>query len=165
MSPKAAVIERTRRTPEQLIADLEKKIASIKHRAEQKRVSKDPALRHVKAAAKSLSKAIAASTDAATRKALSAAQSTVSACLALNGVMVPTGAPVAAGSRRSSQDVESFGATLLDYVKKNPGQRGEHIAAALGTDTKAMRLPMKKLIEDGAVKTKGERRGMMYFAA
>jgi predicted ArsR family transcriptional regulator len=55
------------------------------------------------------------------------------------------------------------GASLAEYVKKNPGQRGEQIAEALGTDTKPMRLPMQRLIADGAVRTKGERRGMRYF--
>lgn len=56
-----------------------------------------------------------------------------------------------------------MGATLLAYVKANPGQRGEQIAEALGTDSKGIRGPMKKLIEDGVVRTKGERRGMRYF--
>jgi predicted ArsR family transcriptional regulator len=48
-------------------------------------------------------------------------------------------------------------------VKKNSGQGGKQIAAALGTDTRTMRLPMQKLIAAGEVKTKGERRAMRYY--
>jgi predicted transcriptional regulator len=54
---------------------------------------------------------------------------------------------------------------LLDYVIKNPRQRGKHSSAALGTDAETTRVPMKKLIADGKVKTKSERRAMGYSGA
>jgi predicted ArsR family transcriptional regulator len=69
------------------------------------------------------------------------------------------------GGRRSSEVVEEMGASLLAYVRKNPGQRGEDIAEELGSDSKTIRLPMKKLIAEGQVRTKGERRGMRYYPA
>ncbi len=54
---------------------------------------------------------------------------------------------------------------LMGFIKKNPGQRGEQIAAALRTDVKTMRLPILKLIAEKKLKTKGQRRGMTYFAS
>jgi hypothetical protein len=157
--------KRSRRTPEQLISDLEKRIASIKLRAEQKKVKQSPALRHVRAALKSIDKAMSESDDAATRSALDEVRSTLSACLSLNGVNVaPRSAPASTGGRRSSEDVERMSGNLLDYVAKNPGQRGEQIAATLGTDVVTMRLPMKKLIAENKIKTTGEKRGTKYYA-
>lgn len=67
--------------------------------------------------------------------------------------------------RRSSANLEQMSANLLAHVTKHPGQRGEQIAQALRTDVTTMRLPMKKLIAEKKIKTKGQRRGMMYFAA
>ncbi len=67
--------------------------------------------------------------------------------------------------KRSSEQVDAFAAKILDVVKKNPGLRGEQLSAAMKTDTKSLRLPMLKLIGDKKVKTKGQRRGMMYYAA
>lgn len=69
------------------------------------------------------------------------------------------------GGKRTPASLEQMGARLLAHVKANPGQRGEQIAAALKTDVKTMRLPLLRLIADKKVKTKGQRRGMTYFAA
>jgi hypothetical protein len=157
---------RTRRDPEQRIADLQKQIESIKTRAERQKVKKSPVLRHLRAAVKSIDTAIENSDDAVMRKELSEARSTLSACLGLNGVVVPF-APTTkpAGARRARGEVGDLTERLLDYVLRNPGRRGEHIAAEIGTDALTMRLPMKKLIADGKVRTTVQRRGMAYFAA
>lgn len=64
--------------------------------------------------------------------------------------------------RRSAEDIEAMGKKLLAYVTKHPGQRGEQIAKALGTDVGTMRKPMKSL--GYLIRTKGKRRGTTYFA-
>lgn len=152
----AAKATRVRRTPEQLIQDLEAKIAEVKARAARKQARSNPATRHTSQALKSIDKALQASDDPATKKALQEARATLSACLALDGVVMSRGTSVR--SATVSPDL------LLDYVSKNPGQRGEQISAALGTDSKSMRPVMQKLIAEKRVKTRGERRAMTYTA-
>lgn len=66
--------------------------------------------------------------------------------------------------RRSSEGLEEMQSALIAHVKANPGQRGDQIAAAVGSDVGTIRLPMKKLIADGKVSTEGQRRGMTYHA-
>jgi hypothetical protein len=152
---------RQHRTEETRIAELEAKIAAIRARAERKKVKKDPSLRHISAAVRSVDKALGETNDAAMRRALDEARSTLSACLSLSGVVV------AGGTRsrvRSTGGASVDEGTLLTYVRNNPGQRGEQIAQALSTDTKLMRPVMKRLIEGGKVRTRGERRGMQYAA-
>ena len=53
---------------------------------------------------------------------------------------------------------------VLAHVRICRDERGEEIAAELGIDTKTLRGPMKRLIAAGQVHTKGERRGMQYWA-
>ncbi|MCE9592615.1 MAG: hypothetical protein K8S98_00340 [Planctomycetes bacterium] len=159
------IIERTRRTPEQRIADLQAKIEAIKHKAERAKVKRNPALRHMSAAMKSVEKAQAETQDVATRKALDEVRATLSATLALNGVVVARGsAPrVRRTGGAGGTDASDLPDKLLAYVKAHPGQRGEEIAAALDTDTYSMRPSMKRLIEAGDVRTQGKNRGMRYF--
>ncbi|MBI4884925.1 MAG: hypothetical protein HY826_12815 [Actinobacteria bacterium] len=113
------------------------------------------------AALKSVDKAMAESDDNATRKALEEVRATLTATLALNGVV---GAKATAAPRARRTSSEDVGDRLLAYVKAHPGQRGEEIAAALATDTYSMRPSMKRLIEAREVRTEGKNRGMRYFA-
>jgi hypothetical protein len=152
--------KRIRRDAEQLVADLQAKIEVIKARAVRKRKRADPAMRHTVAAIRNMDKAMSSATDQVMRKTLEEARGTLSAYLTLQGLV-----PAARPGRRSSEAVEQTGASLAAYVNKNPGQRGEQIAESLGTNTKAKRLPMRRLIAAEKVKTKGERRGMSYYPA
>jgi hypothetical protein len=156
--PKSAPKKRNRRSPNDLVAALEAKIQAIK------RAKANPAVRYTVAAVRSMDKAMAATTDAVLRSTLDEARGALSAYLSLQGVAqsARTSRPVA-GGRRSTADLEDMASSLIEYIKANPGQRGEQIAAALGTATKTMRRPMLALIEGGSVRTKGERRGMRYY--
>jgi hypothetical protein len=156
--------KRVRRSDEQMIADLEARIASLKTRAAQKKAKRSPALAHTIKAVKAIDAAMAASEDAAMRRALDEARGTLSACLSLQGFSVTGGGgPRGPSGRRSSESVEQMSETLLAHVKKSPGQRGEQIAESLNTDTKTIRLPMQKLIAARLIKTKGQKRGMTYY--
>jgi hypothetical protein len=158
--------KRTRRTDERLIADLEARIAALKARASQKKARRSPSLAYTVKAVKSIDAAMAATEDGAMRKALEEARTTLSACLALQGFTVAAGASEGkARGRRSPEHVEQMAEAVLAHVQKNPGQRGEQIAQARKTNVGTMRLPMKKLIAEKMIKTKGQRRGMTYFAA
>lgn len=148
--------KRIRRSEEQLVAELEARILALKNRAARKAARRNPAVRHTSAAVKSIDKALAATEDNATRKALLEARTTLSACLQLDGV-TSSSAPRAAAAAVSAEE-------LLDYVKKNPNLRGEQIAAALGSDSRTIRPVMQKLIAARKVKTKGQRRAMTYQA-
>ncbi len=151
--------KRTRRTPEQMIKDLQAEIERVKARAARAEAKKDPALRHISAAVRSIDKAAEATADAAIRKALGEARATVAACLELagaaagNGILVPQ-------QRGARVDPEA----VLSYLADNPASSGEDIAKALGTDTRTLRPTVKKLIEAKRVKTKGRARGMRYSA-
>ncbi len=70
----------------------------------------------------------------------------------------------ARGGKRSPDELVKLTQSLASYVKKNPGQRIEHIGKALGTSTKELALPAKKLIAEKKLSTKGQKRATTYFA-
>ncbi len=69
----------------------------------------------------------------------------------------------AKGAKRPSDEIERTKDRLYDFIKSNPGQRVEQINKALGTTTKDLALPIKKLITDKAVRTEGEKRATAYY--
>jgi hypothetical protein len=55
--------------------------------------------------------------------------------------------------------------SVLDFIGKNPGKRGEQIRAALKLSTKVGGKILAKLRQTKAVKTKGQKRSTTYSAA
>jgi hypothetical protein len=68
------------------------------------------------------------------------------------------------GGKRTSDEIERLAESFHGYVAKHPGMRIEQINKELGTTTKDLALPIRKLIADGAVKTKGAKRSTTYFS-
>ena len=68
------------------------------------------------------------------------------------------------GAKRTSAELEKMGERFLSFVSKHPGLRIEQINKQLGTSTKDLALPIRKMIADGSLKTKGEKRSTAYFA-
>lgn len=66
--------------------------------------------------------------------------------------------------RRSTDELELAVSRLLQHVKANPGQNIEEIGKALRLTTRELTLPMQKLVNSKAVKTKGVKRQMKYSA-
>src|SRR5450432_2992088 len=62
------------------------------------------------------------------------------------------------GSKRSSNELDKMADSFYAFVSKHPGLRIEQINKQLGTTTKDLALPIRKLISDGELKTKGEKR-------
>lgn len=162
---------------EDKIKQLEAKIAAIKDRAEKKKVRANPAVKHMKAALKYLDRSMASTDDTVLRKSLDEARGNVSACLSLCGVagkaprntLTPrTRGPKAARTRVTSTEngpamMGPDANDLITFLKQNPGSNSEKITAAFQTDAATLRGTMRPLIDQGVVRTEGERRGTRYF--
>lgn len=68
------------------------------------------------------------------------------------------------GAKRTAADIDGIGNQFVSFVTKHPGLRIEQINKELGTTTKDLALPIRKLIADGTIKTKGKKRSTTYFA-
>jgi len=152
--------KRTRRSPEQEIVDLEARIAVIRARSERRKVKKDPTLRHIAAALRSVDKALGMSRDHATRQVLDEVRATLGAALSLNGAAFPARRGVKLGPPRGGLlQIEE----VLSYIASHPGSRCQEIAAATGVDTRAVSPLLKSLKTEGKVRSEGQARGTRYF--
>ena len=68
------------------------------------------------------------------------------------------------GAKRSAEDLAHLEEQVVAFVTKHPGLRIEQINEQLGTDTKSLALPIRKLIATKKLKTQGTRRATKYFA-
>jgi len=68
------------------------------------------------------------------------------------------------GAKRTAADLEALSQRFAAYVKSNPGLRIEQINKELGTSTKDLALPIRKLISEGQISAKGKKRSTTYFA-
>jgi hypothetical protein len=68
------------------------------------------------------------------------------------------------GAKRTSADLEALSERFASFVKANPGLRIEQINKQLGTTTKDLALPIRKLISEGQISAKGQKRSTTYFA-
>ncbi len=92
------------------------------------------------------------------------------------GVAAPAVAPTATfaartgrprggrGAKRTAADIEALAGQVVSFVKANPGLRIEQINKELGTTTKDLALPIRKLISEGMISSKGQKRSTAYFA-
>lgn len=118
-----------------------------------------------------INRLVASFVDQVTALARQAAMDTLSDGLGkrrgLAGTVLLAGVPGRGrgkGVKRTSGDLARIGDKLLAYVAANPGLRIEQINKAIGTSTRDLQLPIRKLIADGALKTKGQKRSTQYFA-
>jgi len=75
----------------------------------------------------------------------------------------PTRASRGRGGKRTPADLEALSERLASFVKANPGLRIEQINKELGTTTKDLALPIRKLISEGIIGSKGQKRSTTYF--
>jgi hypothetical protein len=114
--------------------------------------------------------------ELARRAAIDTLESAFSGRAARGGAGAPAAAPVVTsgaarvgrprggrGAKRSPADLEALSEQLGSFVKANPGLRIEQINKQLGTTTKDLALPIRKLIATGVITSKGQKRSTTYF--
>lgn len=138
------------------IAALEARIEALKARAAARA---DPTPRHVKKVLRAIDSALDALEGSEARAALERARAVLEPFGPERGHLQSA----ARAARRTRAPAADLSEALLAHVKRNPGQRGEEIASALGTDTRTMRPTMRRLIDGGKVRTEGRNRGTSYF--
>jgi hypothetical protein len=90
---------------------------------------------------------------------------------ALSGEVAPRGragrssARIAAGGggKRTADEIDAQCEQITSFVTKNPGLGVEGIASGLGTSSKELTLPIRKLIASKELTRKGQKRATKYF--
>jgi hypothetical protein len=77
----------------------------------------------------------------------------------------PAGVKRAPGEKRPPAELAKLTEKLGDYIKAHPGLRMEAIGKALGTPTRDLNLPVKKLLSSKKIRVQGHKRATEYFPA
>jgi hypothetical protein len=67
------------------------------------------------------------------------------------------------GAKRPPGEIVKLTARLLEYVKAHKGERIEQIAKGMSVSTRELNLPVKKLIAQKSIRTRGQKRATQYF--
>ena len=68
------------------------------------------------------------------------------------------------GGKRTAAELSEMADTLVAFVADNPGSSIEEIGRGIGIPTKELALPVKKLLAEGRLKKKGQKRATRYSA-
>lgn len=114
---------------------------------------------------------VAQITELARRAALNTLEATFAShgagrvpTVALPRGVTPVGRPRGGrGAKRRPEDLEALCNQFATFVKSHPGLRIEQINKELGTTTKDLALPIRKLIAESRITAKGRKRSTTYF--
>lgn len=99
-------------------------------------------------------------TDMARRAAVDA----LAATLGDRAARAHAGRPLGArADKRTTAELNALSERFVAFVRAHPGLRIEQINRTLGTQTKDLALPIRKLIAEGAIHVKGQKRSTKYF--
>ena len=68
-----------------------------------------------------------------------------------------------AGEKRTQEELQQVCDRVQSYIRSNAGQGVERIAKALATPTKELTLPIRKLLDDKKIGSKGQKRATRYY--
>ncbi|MGE0402011.1 MAG: hypothetical protein AB7T06_35235 [Kofleriaceae bacterium] len=106
---------------------------------------------------------VAQVTELARRAAITTLESALGGSRGGAGAGLRIGRGRGRGAKRTGEELEKLSDEFLAFVAKNPGLRIEQINKQLGTTTKDLALPIRKMIADGTLKVKGKKRSTAYF--
>lgn len=151
-----ATTKRKRRSPEEMIRDLQAEIERIK---EAEKAKSSPARKQAKSALKALAKTHELAASEGDTELERAVQQAIALLEGTGG-----GGDVSGGRlRRSQEDIEALTVAIWDTLKEQPGMSISELAEALETTSKDIRGPLKAMLETEQVRKTGERRATRYF--
>ncbi|MEZ4229079.1 MAG: DNA-binding protein [Polyangiaceae bacterium] len=68
------------------------------------------------------------------------------------------------GGKRTAAELSEMADKLVEFVRSNPGSSIEEIGKGIAIPTKELALPVKKLLAEGRLKKKGQKRATRYSA-
>jgi hypothetical protein len=68
-------------------------------------------------------------------------------------------------AKRTAAELDALAERFLACIQTHPGLRIEQIQRVLGTSTRDLALPVRKLVTSGAIRAEGHKRATTYYPA